>query len=54
VSKKSWRTVLPTIRKPGSEIWVTFNPELESDDTYQRFVGESAAGRGGGKDELSR
>lgn len=38
VSKKSWRTVIPTIRKPGSEIWVSFNPELETDDTYQRFV----------------
>ena len=30
--------MIPTIRKPGSEIWVTFNPELETDDTYQRFV----------------
>jgi len=38
VSKKSWRTVIPTIRKPGSEIWISFNPELETDDTYQRFV----------------
>ena len=38
VSKKSWRTVVPTIRKPGSEIWISFNPELETDDTYQRFV----------------
>ena len=38
VSKKSWRTVIPTIRKPGSEIWVSFNPKLETDDTYQRFV----------------
>ena len=37
VSKKSWRTVIPTIRKPGSEIWVSFNPELETDDTYQRL-----------------
>jgi phage terminase large subunit len=36
VSKKSWRTVIPTIRKPGSEIWISFNPELETDDTYQR------------------
>ena len=34
----SWRTVIPTIRKPGSEIWISFNPELETDDTYQRFV----------------
>ena len=31
-------SVIPTIRKPGAEIWVTFNPELETDDTYQRFV----------------
>lgn len=38
VSKRSWEILIPTIRKTGSEIWVTFNPELESDDTYQRFV----------------
>jgi phage terminase large subunit len=30
--------LIPTIRKPGSEIWISFNPELESDETYQRFV----------------
>ncbi|XYD08817.1 PBSX family phage terminase large subunit [Methylobacterium sp. NMS12] len=38
VSKSSWDTLIPTIRKPGSEIWITFNPELEADITYQRFV----------------
>ena len=38
VSKKSWEILTPTIRKPGSEIWMTFNPELEDDDTYQRFI----------------
>ncbi|MGE5452437.1 MAG: PBSX family phage terminase large subunit [Acidobacteriota bacterium] len=38
VSKKSWDVLLPTIRKPGSEVWVTFNPQLESDETYKRFV----------------
>ena len=38
ISKTSWNVLIPTIRKDGSEIWVTFNPELESDDTYQRFV----------------
>jgi phage terminase large subunit len=38
VSKHSWRTVIPTIRTPGSEIWISFNPELETDDTYQRVV----------------
>jgi phage terminase large subunit len=38
VSKRSWDVLVPTIRKPGSEIWVTFNPELDTDETYQRFV----------------
>ena len=38
VSKKSWDVLLPTIRKNGSEVWVTFNPQLESDETFQRFV----------------
>ena len=38
VSKRSWDVLIPTIRKQNSEIWVTFNPELESDETYQRFV----------------
>jgi phage terminase large subunit len=38
VSKRSWDILLPTIRKPHSEIWVTFNPELDTDETYVRFV----------------
>jgi phage terminase large subunit len=38
VSKSSWNVLIPTIRKEKSEIWVTFNPELETDDTFQRFV----------------
>ena len=38
VSRTSWMTLIPTIRKDGSEIWVSFNPELEADETYQRFV----------------
>jgi phage terminase large subunit len=38
VSRHSWNTLIPTIRKENSEIWITFNPELESDETYQRFV----------------
>ena len=38
VSKTSWNILIPTIRKEQSEIWITFNPELESDETYQRFV----------------
>lgn len=38
VSKTSWETLIPTVRRDGSEIWVTYNPELETDETHQRFV----------------
>ncbi len=38
VSKTSWQTLIPTIRKDGSEIWISFNPELDTDETYKRFV----------------
>jgi len=38
VSATSWNTLIPTIRSDNSEIWVSFNPELETDETYQRFV----------------
>lgn len=38
ISKSMWNVLIPTIRKAGSEIWVTFNPELDTDETYQRFV----------------
>jgi phage terminase large subunit len=37
-SRLSWNILIPTIRKESSEIWVSFNPELETDETYQRFV----------------
>jgi len=37
-SEKSWQVLIPTIRKPGSEIWITFNPGLITDPTYARFV----------------
>jgi phage terminase large subunit len=38
VSDTSWRKLIPTIRKEGSEIWVSFNPELDTDPTYVRFI----------------
>jgi len=38
VSRMSWNVLIPTIRKQDSEIWISFNPELETDETYQRFV----------------
>lgn len=38
VSKESWDILIPTIRKQDSEIWISFNPDLEEDETYDRFV----------------
>jgi phage terminase large subunit len=38
VSDDSWKVLIPTIRKPGSEIWISFNPEQETDPTFTRFV----------------
>jgi phage terminase large subunit len=38
ITKRSWDILIPTIRAPGSSIWISFNPQLESDETYQRFV----------------
>ena len=38
ISQASWDVLIPTIRKAGSEIWITFNPREEHDATYQRFV----------------
>jgi phage terminase large subunit len=38
VSERSWRILTPTIRKPESEIWISFNAELDDDPAYQRFV----------------
>lgn len=44
VTKRSWDILIPTIRKPNSEIWVTFNPELDTDETYSRFVSDPPDG----------
>jgi phage terminase large subunit len=38
VNEESWEILIPTIRKEGSEIWVSFNPDRDEDATYQRFV----------------
>jgi len=43
VSKRSWDILIPTIRKEGSEIWISLNPELETDETYSRFVSDPPA-----------
>ena len=38
VSKRSWDVLIPTIRKTGSEIWLTLNPDMDTDETYVRFI----------------
>jgi phage terminase large subunit len=44
VSRSSWETLIPTIRKEGSEIWISFNPELDTDETFCRFVRDPPPG----------
>lgn len=38
VSENSWSILTPTIRKPGSQIIISLNPELIEDPTSQRFL----------------
>lgn len=38
ISKRSWDILIPTIRKDGSEIWLSMNPELDTDESWVRFV----------------
>lgn len=38
ISDRSWKILIPTIRKDNSEIWITFNPDLDTDPTYHRFI----------------
>lgn len=38
ISRRSWDLLLPTIRAEGSEIWISLNPELDTDETWQRFI----------------
>jgi phage terminase large subunit len=38
VSDRSWELLIPTVRKGGSEIWVTYNPESPEDPVDRRFV----------------
>lgn len=37
VSENAWIKLIPTVREPGSEIWVTWNPERKDSPTDQRF-----------------
>ncbi len=41
ISKESWEVLVPTIRKQGSEIWVSFNPKFPADPIYRLFCGDN-------------
>jgi len=38
ITKRSWDILIPTIRKDNSEIWISYNPDLETDETHARFT----------------
>jgi phage terminase large subunit len=39
VRKRSWQILLPTIfRTKGAEVWVSFNPDMDTDEVWDRFV----------------
>lgn len=38
VSKRSLNILIPTIRKDGSEIWISYNPELDTDPVHDMFT----------------
>lgn len=38
ISQESLDILIPTIREPDSEIWMTMNPRLESDPVYRMFI----------------
>jgi len=38
VTRRQWVELIPTIRTPGSEIWVSFNPRFETDVVYDEFI----------------
>lgn len=39
IAKRSWQIALPTLfRTKGSECWVDFNPGLDTDEVWQRFM----------------
>jgi len=39
-SKLAWEYLIPTVREPESEIWITFNPDQATDPVYQMFITE--------------
>lgn len=40
ISEESWDVLDPTIREEGSEIWISMNPENETDVIYKKLIKE--------------
>lgn len=38
ITETMWDILIPTIRKNHSEIWLIFNPKLETDFIYKKFI----------------
>jgi phage terminase large subunit len=38
IPQLAWDYLIPTIRADDSELWITFNPDQETDPVYQMFV----------------
>lgn len=43
ITKRSLQILTPTIRKEGSEIILSFNPDMDTDEVYSRFVSKPVA-----------
>lgn len=43
ITKRSLQILTPTIRRDGSEIILTFNPDMDTDEVYSRFVSRPVA-----------
>lgn len=43
VAQRSWDLLIPTVRKPGSEIWAEWNPDQPTDPVDMMFRGEAGA-----------
>lgn len=41
ISEAAYKKLIPTVREPDSEIWITWNPEKEGSPTDKRFVKSS-------------
>lgn len=44
VQKRSWDILIPTIRAENSEIWISFNPDMDTDETWVRFIANPPPG----------